>query len=119
VALGLPKADAFKRMTVDAATTTGKKITTRAADIDAAKDDLCKALIDDDQQKAAETLGHIDYRYYVERLADALAKDGDNQGASKVLTDLRDTLAARNVRADVIAQIAQKATAARPPRRRD
>ena len=50
-----------------------------------------------DKNVAAETLGHIDYKYYVELFSDSLVEQGKNKEAASLEQGLYDTLSARNV----------------------
>ncbi|MBW4620894.1 MAG: hypothetical protein KME17_16245 [Cyanosarcina radialis HA8281-LM2] len=56
-------------------------------------------------QKAAESLGHIDYKYYVDRYSRWLQKQGDTSGAANVQNDLLQTLSNRNVTNKVLQEI--------------
>jgi hypothetical protein len=58
--------------------------------------------------KAAETLGHIDYKGYADEFSETLAADGNNKGAADVQDALHSTLAARKVAASVLTEIKQK-----------
>jgi hypothetical protein len=58
---------------------------------------LEKALIEQ-RVTAVESLGHVDFRWYVDQFSEWLADRGDSVGASKVQETLYDTLARREVR---------------------
>jgi len=54
---------------------------------------------------AAETLGHIDFKYYVERYTNWLAIEGDKNGAKTCQDNLHNTLSKRNVLGSVLEEI--------------
>lgn len=58
--------------------------------------------------KAAETLGHIGYFEDLERLIDALIKEGNEKEATKVLKLSISTMKKRNILATVIEKAQQK-----------
>jgi hypothetical protein len=74
---------------------------------DEAKRGLSAALLDD-CNAAAETLGHIEYKYYVDRLTDWLHERGDSANAAKGQQALRGTLQKRKVADWVIASVDRK-----------
>ncbi|MGH7675458.1 MAG: hypothetical protein ACREMV_09315, partial [Gemmatimonadales bacterium] len=57
---------------------------------------------------AAETLGHVDYNYYVDRFARWLADQGDPAAAADVEDKLHETLAARGVLERVLEEIGRR-----------
>ena len=74
-------------------------------DPDEARQRLESALLRD-PQAAAATLGHIEYRMYAEQFAAWLAKDaGDVPAAAATMQAARDTLRARNVKPEVVADM--------------
>jgi hypothetical protein len=78
---------------------------TLAARPDDARADLDAALRGAGAEVAAESLGHIDYKYYVDKLTDLLESQGQRQEARKVQQELKTLLAARNVLPQVLADI--------------
>ncbi|HXH04792.1 MAG TPA: hypothetical protein VNN09_15940 [Candidatus Competibacteraceae bacterium] len=64
---------------------------------------LCK-----DMHLAAETLGHIDYTYYVERLSGWLEERGDSKLAAEVADKLCQVLRQRKVLDSVIRDVAKR-----------
>ncbi len=58
--------------------------------------------------KSARTLGHVDYKRYVDALSESLARSGDTASASKTQGALHKTLLARKVAGPVLEQIASK-----------
>jgi hypothetical protein len=52
----------------------------------------------------AESLGHVDYRYYAERLTDTLAQAGERRAAAENEQRLADVLAARRVHSRRVAE---------------
>jgi hypothetical protein len=59
-------------------------------------------------EKAAETLGHIDYKAYADRLSDQLAAHGNTAAAAKVQDQIYATLQARNVMPGVLTDVKEK-----------
>jgi hypothetical protein len=82
----------------------GAHIACARADVSRAQADLTAALTDD-TSVAAETLGHIDFTYYVDRLVDLLAREGERGRATQVLGEVMKTLSARGVLKRVIDRI--------------
>jgi len=70
-----------------------------------ARAELDEALLGVGADVAAESLGHIDYKNYVDKLTDLLETQGQRQDARKVQQDLKTMLAARNVLPRVLADI--------------
>jgi hypothetical protein len=70
-----------------------------------AKADLTKALLGADAVSAAESLGHVDYKTYVDDLTDLLIDHGDRKEAANVQKSLKAVLAARGVAAHVLAEV--------------
>jgi hypothetical protein len=64
-----------------------------------------KAALIKDADVGAETLGHIDYKIYADRLTDALDEEGDRKEAAQVQSQVYDILAARNVTPRVLETI--------------
>jgi len=68
--------------------------------------DLLESALLKDRHAAAATLGHIEYRMYAERFAAWLAKDaGDPPAAAATMRAACDTLRARHVKPEVIADM--------------
>jgi hypothetical protein len=80
-------------------------VQTTAARPDEARTELADALLGAGAEVAAESLGHIDYKYYVDKLTDLLESEGQRPEARKVQQDLKTLLAARNVLPRVLAEI--------------
>jgi hypothetical protein len=80
-------------------------VATIAARPDEAKAELGEALLGADADVAAESLGHIDYKYYVDKLTDLLESQGQRGEARKVQQELKTLLEARNVLPQVLAEI--------------
>ena len=55
--------------------------------------------------ECAETLGHIDYKYYTDHLSEALASAGERQQAAALQDTLYQTLSARRVKESVLRDI--------------
>lgn len=106
IALGNPLSRAYKVLNVKD-TGAGERtleFRVRKADATTAKKFLTRALTEN-LEISAESLGHIDYRYYVERFADWMASQGEKQQASKIQNELHKVLAARGVLARVLDEI--------------
>jgi hypothetical protein len=72
---------------------------------DEARAELDEALLGVGADVAAESLGHIDYKHYVDKLTDLIESQGQRQDARKVQQELKTMLAARNVLPRVLAEI--------------
>jgi hypothetical protein len=91
----------------------GAEIKISGPDLDEAQAQLAAALIgrpDEAAEKdrpsaAAESLGHIDYRYYVDGMSSLLAKRGDAPAAARAQDLLHQTLSARGVLPRVLDEI--------------
>lgn len=88
-------------MSADAA---GGKIHLLKADEKEARMYLSAALTDH-ADAAAESLGHVDYKYYADRYSDWLAHVGDTEAAATVQDKVYSTLSARKVADFVLQQI--------------
>lgn len=91
----------------DPAAQVGGAIAVTRADPDAARAGLERALFAQ-PLRAAETLGHIDYKIQADRFADDLAAGGDREAAVSVQDQLRTTFEARRVAASVLAAVEEK-----------
>ena len=114
IALGNTLANEYKSLDVGedqrnmtAACAVGGCFRVRAAQSEEARAKLTAALTDD-AERSAETLGHIDYKYYVDRFTDRLAAEGDPDAAAKYQNELYRTLSARNVKVDVLNDIQRR-----------
>ncbi|ACZ30330.1 conserved hypothetical protein [Xylanimonas cellulosilytica DSM 15894] len=112
-ALALPLAREFKQLDlpeggddVVSAAQAGGSLTARGPDVDAALAIADRALSTD---AAAETLGHIGARTFVESFAENLAEAGAAEAASSVQGDLLETFRHRGVKASVVEEVAAKA----------
>jgi hypothetical protein len=128
IPLGLAVADPAKVLTVAAgneqtlkcAAEMGGAIKVEAAQPSKAAADLKAALITN-ADVAAESLGHVDYKVYVDELTKLLESQGETAEAAQVQDKMYEILAARNVLPRVLQEIDQRRqalkTAARPARR--
>jgi hypothetical protein len=78
-----------------------------AAKVDAARKTFGAALLKNPEQ-AAESLGHVDYKYYVDRYAEWLAAHDDAPAAADCQERLYKTLAARKVSEPVLQEVARR-----------
>lgn len=74
---------------------------------DDGKQELAAALMKE-PEKAAQTLGNIDYKAYADEFSDALADEGDTKAAASVQNELHATLQSRKVAPRVLAEIKKK-----------
>ena len=112
VAVGMPSTKDVKVLSIAGAGRNGTakqeaKIEVQAANMSTAATNLDAALLASPDESAA-ALGHIDYRYYVDKYADALAESDSAVHAAKVQSVLYDTLAKRKVLPRVLAEIKAK-----------
>ncbi len=114
VALGKPllregKVLALPQQTnqLNSAADAGGKFKLTKANPNEAQKDLTAALMKQ-PGKAAETLGHIDYKWYVDDYSADLAATGDNKAATAIQDTLFTTLTARKVAPRVLAEIAER-----------
>lgn len=70
---------------------------------------MLNAALTEESDAAAETLGHIDYKYYVDRFTDWLAKQGERNEAAKIQGELYKTLSARKVLESVLKETKERA----------
>ncbi|MGH6930760.1 MAG: hypothetical protein ACREEV_20765, partial [Dongiaceae bacterium] len=113
LALANPISRSYKRLVLDdgarpmaSAADVGGRIEAIAARPDAARTNLAAALLKDPLQ-AAETLGHVDYKYYVDRFSQWLNEHDDARAAAVCQESLRRTLAWRRVDGHVLQEVAQ------------
>lgn len=110
VPLGTAMAKEYKLLNVERCETSssvaqgGGDIKMAPANTEQANKDL-NAALGADKNAAAETLGHIDYKYYVDELSDSLIAQGERKEAAAVEDGLYNTLSARNVLDSVLQQI--------------
>ena len=110
VPLGKAMAQKYKLLDVtgcqppNSAAEAGGDIKTAPAYTQEATADLTAALITD-TDRAAETLGHIDYKAYVDGFSGMLDQEGKSQEAAVVDEALYSTLEARNVLPSVLEEI--------------
>jgi hypothetical protein len=115
VALGRPMLEDGKVLSLPAqphaelisAALAGGKVVLAKADPSAAQKEMTAALLEKPKE-AAETLGHIDYKYYADEFSEILAADGNQKAAVDVQDALYATLSARKVTASVLARIDEK-----------
>ncbi len=111
VALGSPMGRDYKLLTVPdgspemaSIADANGKITIVKAQENKADKELSNALLEN-ADEAAKTLGHIDYRYYVDQLSEIEATQGDNKAAAKSQGVLLETLTNRGVLPRVLEEI--------------
>jgi hypothetical protein len=119
VALAHPLARNYKQLTLGegpqrmtSAADAGGRIKLGAAQADAARTGFDAALMDYPDQ-AAETLGHVDYKRYVDGFSQWLAGQGDAEGAAACQARLHDTLANRGTADQELEEIAARRAAYR------
>jgi hypothetical protein len=83
------------------------KIKVLPAHLPEASQEFSQALIQH-PQTSAETLGHIDYKHYVDQFSETLAKAGESDKAANIQDQLFHTLAERNVLDRVLNAIKQR-----------
>jgi hypothetical protein len=115
VALGNPLGRNYKLLSVAKGTRAMTAVcddkgrfTVSAAKVNDARRELSAALTAK-PTLAAETLGHIDYKYYVDAFSDWLAQRGDGPAAAKSQNDMYKTLSARKVLSTVLDEIRKRA----------
>ena len=115
IALGMPLARDYKQLSLDHA----KRGMTAAHDhsrdrwgkfsVASQKPNEARSLLSDalikKPQLAAETLGHIDYKYYVDQFSAWLHSEGENAEAAKCQGELHRALAKRHVLESVLDEI--------------
>jgi Metallo-peptidase family M12B Reprolysin-like len=112
VALGWPlmrdskvlKLPAKQQSGMEPAADVGGQIAVVKAQPDQGKKDMTTALFSE-PERAAQTLGHIDYKSYADELSHSLAGSGDKKAAAKIQGDLLAVLQARKVAPHVLAQV--------------
>lgn len=82
---------------------------------DEAEKELANALFDN-AAASAETLSHIDFKFYVDQLSKFVEKEGDSKSAAKYQGDLHDTLKKRGVLERVLEEIDDQKNAYVPSR---
>lgn len=106
IALSAPLLRDYKLLEIDA-TRAIFAIRSRAADVTAAVRAQTATLVDS-PDRAAETLGHIDYFGTIERLVDGLASAGDPRAAAKVMQSSVGTMKKRAILPAVIQSAERK-----------
>jgi hypothetical protein len=113
VPLGLAVAEPNKVLTVGASeaasrgTAARKSIKVEAAQPQRAETEL-KAALMAKPDVAAESLGHIDYKVYVDQLTGLLEAQGNTEEAAETQDTLYKIMAARNVLPEVLSEIDQR-----------
>lgn len=83
-----------------------KDLRIKVAQPDAAESGKClDAALTDNMNAAAETLGHVDFKNYVESYQDVLRQQGDSQSANELRDEAHDTLKKRGVKASVLKEL--------------
>jgi hypothetical protein len=85
----------------------GGAIKAEAAQPQKAQAELTAALLTN-ADVAAETLGHVDFKYYVDALTDLLEREGEIDDAIEAQDEMYKILAARNVLPRVLQEIQQR-----------
>jgi hypothetical protein len=85
----------------------GGKLQTVSSKVQQASKELAPALTKEPNE-CAETLGHVDYKYYVDYLSEAVASAGDAKQAAGLQETLYRTLSARQVKESVLKGIEGK-----------
>jgi hypothetical protein len=103
VALGSAEAHPYKRLSFadDSASAAAMarpetKIRIAPASFDEARKHLSTALTQE-MEISAESLGHIDFKYYVDKFSELLAEQGERQQAAKMQNELHRVMTARGV----------------------
>lgn len=122
LALDLPRAVPFKMLKVSGDQDKGRYVIQEVEPATPALESLSKMLGEPQHaDNAARSLGHIDYRYYSERVSRALVQQDQPDQAREVTACLHDTLRDRNAAPHVLAEIADSmkglAALGKPPRR--
>ena len=99
IALGAPAMRQFKRLRFEGET--GKIIDARSPDPESAIENFDAALIAD-PELAAETLGHVDTKFYAEMYANWLAETGRPSDGAKVLATVANEFDRRGVLPSVV-----------------
>jgi len=105
IALGATAMRQFKTLRFEA--NDSRVITSHAPDTQSASENLSRA-ITTDPELAAETLGHVDTKYYSEMFADWLAENGRPVDGAKVLATVASTFERRGVLPAVVAALRNK-----------
>lgn len=98
---------AVDEVPIESAAQAGAYFSLAKSDPDAAVKGMSDALLKQPTE-AAETLGHIDYKKYCDRLSWGLAQYGETKEASKVQAVMLKTLEGRKVAPKVLAEIKEK-----------
>lgn len=101
VALALPDIHTHKLLTCEKDSPKIKPLNVQA---DKALD-ILTPVFTGETDKVAETLSHIDYKFYVDSYSTFLSSQGDKTGAAKAQGALHDTLSARGVLKKVLKEI--------------
>jgi hypothetical protein len=111
IALGRAKAIDYKLLDLKkdtsplmSAAEAGGKIKISPASKDEARKELTRAL----EPEFAETLGHVDYKWYADRFTDWLEKQGENNAAQEIQETLMKTLSTRGVKKEVLDDIVKR-----------
>ncbi|MFW9257620.1 hypothetical protein [Nostoc sp. CALU 546] len=102
VALASAMAKEYKLLDLD--DPTHPKIKVISPQVQEARNEFAKALTDK-PEKAAASLGHIDYKYYADCYSSWLQKQGDISDAANVQDELLQTLSSRNVTKKVLREV--------------
>ncbi len=115
IALASPLKRDYRRLAVEGGNTptsagqSGGSFVTLPARPEVAQQQLQAALFAE-PDRAAESLGHIDYKYYVDTYSEWLAERGETAAAAACESELGKTLAARQVKPAVLAEIDRRAS---------
>jgi hypothetical protein len=92
---------------MESAQQVGAQFTIAQAQMDIGARGMEAALVEN-PARAAETLGHVDYKKYVDQLSDELAADGNVKAAGAAQDELYKTLQARKVKESVLEDVKTK-----------
>lgn len=114
IALANPLSKNYKRLIIpekteemSSAAKAGGKISKARKDVDEAKHYFEESLVNE-SERAADTLGHIEYHHVMDNFNDFLSDEGDKKTASANYDVLHDTLKSRKVLDSVLRKIKTK-----------
>ena len=114
IALGNALANEYKVLNLNediremtAAHDHGGKIIAESANEKDARIELDSALIEN-MDESADTLGHVDYKWYVDKFTDWLVDIGETTDAKKIQDDMHKTLSKRGVLKSILDEIKER-----------
>ena len=112
IPLGLAVAEPAKVLTIGAGASAGAAATKKSFKVEAAQpqraESELKAALMNHPDVAAESLGHVDYKVYVDDLTSLLEAQGETEEAATTQDTLHKIMAARNVLPSVLAEIDER-----------